>query len=249
MPHVYKMSRVPTATEYVAGFSKINISPIQLLILRAQYAAPEHTATASELAEAAGISGHPVVNVQYGRLGRILCNAMGFEPSKREIGTFRWWAVLSSGWSLGRGRFVWQMLPEVAEALEYLGWVDSIGSVRLPEEVSESAKFIEGAVCRVHVNAYERNAAARAKCIEHFGHVCSVCGFDFGMVYGPPGAGLIHVHHLRPLSEIGEEYEVDPIRDLRPVCPNCHAVIHRRHPPYDIEEVRQFVIRRTGAGA
>ncbi len=35
------------------------------------------------------------------------------------------------------------------------------------------------------------------------------------------GEGFIHVHHLKPLSEVGYEYRVDPIRDLRPVCPNC----------------------------
>jgi len=34
------------------------------------------------------------------------------------------------------------------------------------------------------------------------------------------------VHHLVPISKIGKKYRVDPIKDLRPVCPNCHAVIH-----------------------
>ena len=32
---------------------------------------------------------------------------------------------------------------------------------------------------------------------------------------------------LRKLLDIGEEYEIDPIKDLRPVCPNCHAMLHR----------------------
>ncbi|HSX81067.1 MAG TPA: HNH endonuclease [Candidatus Saccharimonadia bacterium] len=54
-------------------------------------------------------------------------------------------------------------------------------------------------------------------------------------------AEFIHVHHCRPLSEIAGEYVVDPIEDLRPVCPNCHAVIHRRTPPFTIEEVRSML--------
>jgi 5-methylcytosine-specific restriction enzyme A len=58
--------------------------------------------------------------------------------------------------------------------------------------------------------------------------------------------GFIHVHHLTPLSSLGTDYEVDPIRDLRPVCPNCHAVLHRREPPYSPEEVQQFL--QTGRG-
>ncbi|MDC9497701.1 MULTISPECIES: HNH endonuclease [unclassified Pseudoalteromonas] len=38
----------------------------------------------------------------------------------------------------------------------------------------------------------------------------------------------MHVHHIVPISDIGDEYQVDPIRDLRPVCPNCHAMLHRK---------------------
>ena len=61
------------------------------------------------------------------------------------------------------------------------------------------------------------------------------------MTYGEVAEGLIHVHHLRSLSEVGEEYIVDPIADLRPVCPNCHAVLHTRTPPFSIEEVVTFL--------
>jgi 5-methylcytosine-specific restriction enzyme A len=48
---------------------------------------------------------------------------------------------------------------------------------------------------------------------------------------------LIHIHHLRQLSDINAEYCVNPVDDLCPVCPTCHAVIHSRKSPYTIEEV------------
>ncbi|MDJ0530571.1 MAG: HNH endonuclease, partial [Microcystis sp. M53600_WE12] len=70
---------------------------------------------------------------------------------------------------------------------------------------------------------------------------CFVCGFDFSKVYGELGDGFIHVHHLRPLSEIKQQYRVDPINDLRPVCPNCHAMIHRRTPPLSIKELQEVL--------
>ena len=54
-------------------------------------------------------------------------------------------------------------------------------------------------------------------------------------------ARYIHVHHLYPLSEAGEEHEVDPATDLRPVCPNCHAVLHLNGRCRTIEEVRQLL--------
>jgi predicted HNH restriction endonuclease len=46
------------------------------------------------------------------------------------------------------------------------------------------------------------------------------------------------------LSRIGPDYVVNPIEDLRPVCPNCHAIIHRCTPPYSIEDVRRFLDSR-----
>jgi hypothetical protein len=107
----------------------------------------------------------------------------------------------------------------------------------LPEEMPEAKRYLEGATRRVTVNAYERSAAARAKCTDHYGTCCVVCGFAFSAVYGQIGDGFIHVHHLRPLAEIREGYEVDPIADLRPVCPNCHTMLHRRSPPYSPEEL------------
>ncbi len=108
------------------------------------------------------------------------------------------------------------------------------------EEVSPG-RYFEGALRTVTVNAYERDREARARCIEHHGVNCAVCGMAFGSVYGPVAEGFIHVHHIKPLSEIGIQYQVDPITDLRPVCPNCHAVIHLGGQTRTIEEVRQLL--------
>ena len=113
--------------------------------------------------------------------------------------------------------------------------------VRLSEEVTVSGRLIEGAVCQVVINAYERNPIARARCIAHYGPSCVVCGFNFGAVYGPLAEGFIHVHHIKPLSGIGADYEVDPVGDLRPVCPNCHAVIHLGGECRGIREVRRLL--------
>ena len=115
-----------------------------------------------------------------------------------------------------------------------------------PDEVESGAVFREGAVVRVSVNAYERNPAARQACIKHHGTNCCICGFNFGQVYGPEVDGLIHVHHLRPLAEVGIEYTVNPVADLRPICPNCHAVLHSRTPAYSLEEVQRLLQRRGG---
>ena len=111
----------------------------------------------------------------------------------------------------------------------------------LPEEISEDEVFYEGTGKQISVNAYERNQGARDKCLKRYGFRCAVCKQCMSETYGTAADKLIHVHHLKPLSEIEEGYEVNPFVDLRPVCPNCHAVIHRRKPPYTIEEVKGFL--------
>lgn len=89
---------------------------------------------------------------------------------------------------------------------------------------------------------YERNPEARRKCLEAHGTVCAVCGIDFGKVYGPELEGKIEVHHIVPISSIGKEYVVDPVKDLIPVCPNCHTALHsKKGGVYTVEELRKMI--------
>lgn len=109
------------------------------------------------------------------------------------------------------------------------------------DEVQKEEQYIEGSVTTVKVNAYERNQAARRECLNLFGHSCMVCGFDFNKVYGSIGEGFIHVHHKIELSSIGQSYSIDPKSDLVPVCPNCHAMLHKRKPAYSIDELKKII--------
>lgn len=109
----------------------------------------------------------------------------------------------------------------------------------LADEVPSPGRFFEGVTRQISVNSYERSPYARQQCIAHYGCRCAVCGFDFEPAYGELGTGFIHVHHLKPWSEIREEYEIDPIADLRPICPNCHAMIHRGVEMMSIEDLRE----------
>lgn len=112
--------------------------------------------------------------------------------------------------------------------------------VESPEQVTPR-EYREGAVRQVLVNAYERDRAARDACIDHFGSACLVCGLQFEDRYGPLGAGFIHVHHIVPLSDLAADYAVNPVEDLRPVCPNCHAMLHRQRPPLSVDALRQII--------
>jgi len=89
---------------------------------------------------------------------------------------------------------------------------------------------------------YERNAKARKICLDYYSPTCQICGFDSEKVYGLKFKGKIQVHHKIPLNEIGKSYIVDPIKDLIPVCPNCHMIIHsKKDGYYTIEEVSKII--------
>ena len=115
--------------------------------------------------------------------------------------------------------------------------------VVIAEEVLDAQKYSEGATKQIFVNVYERNPEARRKCIEYYGISCYICEFHFSIIYGEIGDGFIHVHHIIPISEIGQEYEVDPVKDLRPVCPNCHAMLHQKRPAYTVEELKDIIYK------
>jgi predicted HNH restriction endonuclease len=101
----------------------------------------------------------------------------------------------------------------------------------------------EGAVLKTLRSVYVRDPNARQQCINKYGPKCFICKFSFKESYGKVADGFIHVHHVRQLSNIRKEHRVDPVKHLRPVCPNCHAVLHLSNPAYSIEKVQSFLRR------
>jgi 5-methylcytosine-specific restriction protein A len=109
-----------------------------------------------------------------------------------------------------------------------------------PNEIEDNNLF-ECAKKQITVNAYERSSQARKECIEYYGYKCQICNFDFEKVYGDIGKGFIHVHHIVDISTIDKNYKIDPIKDLRPVCPNCHAMLHTKKPAHSIKKIKNFI--------
>ena len=119
---------------------------------------------------------------------------------------------------------------------------DEVYDVDYPDN---DEKLYEGALVTIKANRYERNQKARRECVAKKGYHCLVCGRDFESTYGEIGRGFIHVHHLTPISTIGQEYELNVDTDLVPVCPNCHYMLHRKNPPYTIEELKDIVAKQN----
>lgn len=159
-----------------------------------------------------------------------------------------WHGYLSNSergkWALTEaGKAVQRISPEAALRIFDTRWRNhrhSRGQTELQplsEEVSDG--YPEGTRTQVWVNRYERDPEAREKCIVLHGLQCCICNFNFERAYGEIGRGFIHVHHIKPLSEVGDDYVVNPKDDMCPICPNCHAFVHRHPEPLSPEDVRK----------
>ena len=95
----------------------------------------------------------------------------------------------------------------------------------------------EGALSDVNSVRYERSKKNRDMCIKYHGVECVVCLSKLSDTYGDIAKNFIHIHHLTRLCDSGRVM-INPIKDLVPVCPNCHSIIHLRVPPYSPKELR-----------
>jgi len=121
-------------------------------------------------------------------------------------------------------------------------------SPALSEEIGSTDEvFLEGNRSPTSGTKVERNRQARKACLEKFGYDCSVCEFNFEDTFGRLGEGFIHVHHLNPVAATDGEYLISPETDLRPVCPNCHAMLHRKPgpEPLSISELQKIIAKGT----
>lgn len=155
-------------------------------------------------------------------------------------------------------RGVRQLMPESAKILD--GYLDTLEIVRnfasvgeteesvwsvskqTDEIDSEFQSFPEGTKKQKFVTYYERIPENREAAIRIHGCTCFGCEFNFEKTYGSHGAGFIHIHHTKPISEFETPRTVDPATELIPLCPNCHAMVHRnRAKTLDLDELRAII--------
>ena len=116
-----------------------------------------------------------------------------------------------------------------------------------PDSLETLPPRFEGAERQVTRNIRERNPIARRESEEYYrardeGQLrCQGCNIDFSVTYGPRGAGFMHFHHLAPLSEAIGRRAVSGAADLVPLCPNCHAMVHRGDDILSIEQLRDLL--------
>lgn len=220
--------------DYVIRFRQINSRGIVALGRATSYAYEDaHWDDETKLANYVDVAWEQVLRIE---------DRLAIEEIALLTHETHWDAMLGSGIKLSTGDS--QIVVEAWKRWysQVAGPQSSLSGEEAGATSASPSGVIEGAVTTVLVNRYERSATARRKCIEHYGAVCAVCSLDFKSTYGQIGEGFIHVHHVVPISSIGETYVLDPIEDLIPVCPNCHAMLHRgTDVPRDVMEMQKLM--------
>jgi len=116
---------------------------------------------------------------------------------------------------------------------------------------NEDNTIVEGKSIESINKAKTRSALLREKAVEHYkdedGHIkCAVCGFDFLDCYGEIGRLFIHIHHEHPICEYDDEGTIqnimDAVKNVKPVCANCHCMLHRKKAAVlNIEELKEII--------
>lgn len=121
------------------------------------------------------------------------------------------------------------MVPMIAAMAELIGF----------EEVQLEEPEEEGSVSKVLVTKRERSVRNRLLALQIHGYSCGTCGLRPTEVFGEALGGILEVHHIEPVSELGKPRAYNPSTDLIPLCPNCHRMIHKINPPYTPEQLRE----------
>lgn len=125
--------------------------------------------------------------------------------------------------------FNWQDIKPALKEVEEKG-------IKKVEIFDENIIIQEGLKKYISSKVYERSRKLRDTAIEHYtknGHIgCITCQFDFENFYGEKtGKGFIEIHHTKPVFKYDQEdlnKTIDKaLKNVVPVCSNCHRMIHR----------------------
>jgi len=127
-----------------------------------------------------------------------------------------------------------------------------------PQEIEifdENLIIYEGTQILKNSPTYKRSKQLRDRAIKHFtdenGRIkCKVCDFDFEEIYGEHGKGYIEIHHQKPVFQFeGDDMKqtiTQALKNLIPVCANCHRMIHRkRDNSLSYNDIRKLIERKN----
>jgi hypothetical protein len=110
------LDRIPTADEFRQALANLDPLPDSYRrLLVEHHRAPDRDVTATELAQLVGYSNYNAANLHYGKLAGLVGDLVGVRP-KMALD------LLVTMEKLDEWHWYWYMRPQVAKAIEKLGW-------------------------------------------------------------------------------------------------------------------------------
>ncbi|MDD5790924.1 MAG: HNH endonuclease [Spirochaetia bacterium] len=123
--------------------------------------------------------------------------------------------------------------------------------VASPDVEIYDEQIIEGVSDTRTIKIKERSRKLRAAAVDYYKKEmgtlrCYVCGFSFEEKYGELGTDYIEIHHEKPICNYDDkgfqEFVNDAVKNLKPLCANCHRMIHRNtQKPLSVEKLKQII--------
>jgi predicted HNH restriction endonuclease len=117
---------------------------------------------------------------------------------------------------------------------------------KIIEVFDENTIIHEGVKRIIEKAVYERSQLLRDYAMSSFSNngriSCSCCNFNFSDFYGTLGNNFIEIHHVKPIFQYKNDNLIktmqEAIQNIKPVCSNCHRMIHRsRTSPLNIDDL------------
>lgn len=129
----------------------------------------------------------------------------------------------------------------------------TIGKKRKLYVYSEEDMISEGKAISKETIVKKRSKKLRDAAIEHYRQTdgklyCAVCDFCFETMYGEIGKDYIEIHHENPVYQYSDDgfeaYIPEAVEKVKPLCANCHRMIHRNAKrPMTVEELKRLIIK------
>jgi 5-methylcytosine-specific restriction protein A len=242
-----RLYRKVNETDFADALKNHLFNEAELKALGYFYSAPNNTLNAMQLAKLMGYSGFGGANFIVGSIGKKISERYMIHPDWWNEDGPNWWSVIAYGERLDY--FYWTLKPQIVNVLKDYKSITELGFQYENDEIVNTSPEgnEEGGRIKVLVNVYERDATNRKSCIEYHGSKCAICGFDFKVIYGEIGKDYIQVHHIVPLNEMKDIVKVNPQTDLIPLCSNCHSMVHRKKPAFQIDEIKKAIKENSKA--
>ncbi len=125
-----------TAIEYQEAIIALGtaITPLHRRMLVAHAEAPDGILSVRQLAAAGGYDHPNVTYAQYGRLGRLIAKSIGVEDQGV------WTNIIGYGYRTQSKELIWEMHPELVQALAALGWTSHAAPQNLLDDIALAEK-------------------------------------------------------------------------------------------------------------